>query len=112
MGALDGLRVIDAGQLIQGPQAAATLAEWGADVVKVELPDFGDQGRWIPLAPDDPRAPFFVACNRGKRSLTLDLRRPQGREVFLRLAEGADVVISNFASGTMERWGLGYDDLA
>ena len=112
MGALDGIRVVEAGLLVQGPQAAVTLGDWGAAVVKVELPGFGDQSRWIPLAPDDPRSAWFHACNRGKRSLTLDLRTPAGREAFLRLAEQADVVITNFKPGTMEAWGLGYDDLA
>ncbi len=112
MGALDGVRVVDAGLLVQGPQAAALMREWGAEVVKVELPNFGDQSRWIFLAPDDVRSGYFIACNRGKRCITADLRVPDGREVFLRLAEWADVVITNFTPGTMERWGLGYDDVA
>jgi len=106
------MRVVEAGLLVQGPQAAATLGEWGADVIKVELPGIGDQSRWIPTAPTDPRPPYFIACNRGKRSITVDLRVPDGREIFLQLAEGADVVITNFKPGTMEQWGLGYDDVA
>ena len=109
MGALDGLRVIDAGLLVQGPQAAATLGAWGAEVVKVELPEIGDEARGLPLGPGDFRVPFFVGVNRGKRSVTVDLRKPEGREVFLRLAEWADVVITNFKAGTMEGWGLGYE---
>src|SRR5665213_882902 len=112
MGALDGIRVVEAGLLVQGPQAAAMLGEWGAEVIKAELPGFGDQARWLPVQPGDGRSAFFVACNRGKRSITVDLRLPEGREVFLRLAAWADVVITNFSPGTMERWGLGYDDLA
>jgi crotonobetainyl-CoA:carnitine CoA-transferase CaiB-like acyl-CoA transferase len=111
-GALDGIRVVEAGLLVQGPQAAATLGAWGADVVKVELPGFGDQARWLPLAPGDSRSAYFIACNRGKRSVTIDLRTPGGREVFLRLAAAADVVITNFTPGTMEGWGLGYEDVA
>jgi crotonobetainyl-CoA:carnitine CoA-transferase CaiB-like acyl-CoA transferase len=111
-GALDGIRVIEAGLLVQGPQAAATLGAWGADVVKVELPDFGDAARWLPLAPGDPRSAYFHACNRGKRSVTIDLRTPAGRQVFLRLAATADVVITNFTPGIMEAWGLGYEDVA
>jgi len=109
---LDGIRVVEAGLLVQGPQAAATLGEWGADVIKVELPFFGDQSRWIPVAHGDGRAPYFIGCNRGKRSITIDLRVPDGRELFLQLTEGADVVITNFKPGTMESWGLGYDDVA
>lgn len=112
MGALDGIRVVEAGLLILGPQAAATLADWGADVVKVEMPGLGDQARWLPVQPGDARSAFFVASNRGKRSVTVDLRTVEGREVFLRLAEWADVVITNFTPGTMEKWGLGYEDVA
>jgi crotonobetainyl-CoA:carnitine CoA-transferase CaiB-like acyl-CoA transferase len=112
MGALDGVKVIEAGLLVQGPQAAATLGEWGADVIKVELPGFGDQSRWLPVQPGDARSAYFIGCNRGKRSVTVDLRTAEGREVFLRLVEWADVAITNFAPGTMEAWGLGYDDVA
>ena len=109
MGAVDGLKVVEAGLLVQAPQAAATLAEWGAEVIKVELPGFGDQARWLPVQPGDRRSAYFMACNRGKRSVTVDLRTPPGREIFLRLVEWADVVLTNFMPGTMERWGLGYD---
>ena len=112
MGALDGLKVVEAGLLVQGPQAAATLHDWGADVVKVELPGFGDQSRWVLTPEGDGRAPYFIGCNRGKRSVTVDLRSPAGRQVFLKLAEWADVVITNFKPGTMDEWGLGYEDLA
>jgi len=111
-GALDGIRVVEAGLLVQGPQAAALLAQFGADVVKVELPGIGDQARWLPIAPDDPRSAYFTACNRGKRSATIDLRLPNGQQVFRRLAERADVVITNFKPGTMDEWGLGYEALA
>jgi crotonobetainyl-CoA:carnitine CoA-transferase CaiB-like acyl-CoA transferase len=112
VGALDGLEVIEAGLLVQGPQAAATLRDWGADVVKVELPGFGDQSRWLPISAGDHRSAYFTACNRGKRSVTVDMRTPSGREVMLRLAEGADVLITNFKPGTMESWGLGYEQFA
>ena len=111
MGALDGIRVLDVGLLVQGPQAGLTLSDLGADVIKVELPGMGDQARWIPLADDDPRAPYFEACNRGKRSITLDLRTEGGREAFLRLADTADVMLANFKAGTLDEWGLGYDTL-
>ncbi|MEM7141863.1 MAG: CoA transferase [Actinomycetota bacterium] len=111
-GALAGTRVIDVGLLIQGPHAAQMMYEMGADVVKVELPGIGDHARWIPISQTDRRPPFFIASNRGKRSITLDLRTDAGREVFLDLCREADVVISNFGAGTMEAWGVGYDDLA
>ena len=112
MGPLDGIRVVEAGLLIQGPQAALTLGDWGADVVKVELPGFGDQSRWLPIRPGDGRTAFFLAHNRGKRSVTLDLRTDGGREAFLRLAATVDVIITNFKPGTMEAWGLGFDEVA
>ena len=111
-GPLDGLRVLEAGLLIQGPQAAALLADMGADVVKIELPGIGDHSRHILVAPDDPRSAVYTACNRGKRSISLDLRHARGAEVFKMLAREADVFISNFKPGTLEEWGLGYDDLA
>jgi len=76
------------------------------------LPGFGDQARWLPVQRGDTRSAHFTACNRGKRSITVDLRRPEGREIFLRLAAWADVVITNFKPGTMDAWGLGYDDVA
>jgi CoA:oxalate CoA-transferase len=111
-GPLAGLRVLDLGLLVQGPQAALLLSDLGADVIKIELPGLGDQSRWIPISMQDLRAPYFIGCNRGKRSVTLDLRKGAGRDAFLRLVERADVVISNFVPGTLEAWRLGYSDLA
>ena len=112
MGALDGIRVIDIGLLVQGPQAGQTLRDLGAEVIKVELPGMGDQARWIPLSPDDLRTPYYEACNRGKRSMTADLRTPGGAEVFRKLVDTADVLLGNFKPGTLEGWGLGYDVLS
>ncbi len=109
---LEGIRVLEAGLLIQGPQAAALLADMGAEVIKIELPGMGDQGRYIQLTPGDPRSAVHIACNRGKRSVCLDLRHRRGAEIFKRLAADADVAISNFRPGTMEDWGIGHDDLA
>ena len=110
-GALEGIRVLDVGLLVQGPQAGALLCDLGADVIKIELPEVGDPARWIMVNEDDPRGAYFNACNRGKRSVTLDLRTPSGVAIFRRLAEAADVIISNFRPGTMEAWGLGYEAL-
>ncbi|MEE3132118.1 MAG: CoA transferase [Pseudomonadota bacterium] len=111
-GALKGIKVIEVGLLIQGPQAAALLADMGADVIKVELPGIGDQGRYIFLGDGDLRSAVFIGCNRGKRGLTLDLRHEQGANIFKKLTETADIVISNFKPGTLDEWGLGYEDLA
>ena len=76
------------------------------------MPGFGDQARWLPISREDRRSAWFTAYNRGKRKSTVDLRVPEGREVFLRLSRRPDVVITNFKPGTMEEWGLGYADAA
>ncbi len=112
MGVLDGITVLDLSILIQGPQAAAMLNDLGANVIKIELPEAGDLARWIHVSDDDDRAPVFEACNRGKRSVTLDLRQPGGKRALERLASQADVLIHNFVPGTMEQWGLSYEELA
>ena len=110
-GPLSGIKVIDAGLLVQGPQAAALLSDMGAEVIKVELPGVGDQARYIPLSFEDRRSAYFEACNRGKRGLTLDLRQEQGVEIFKKLITQADILISNFQTGTLDEWGLGFQDL-
>ena len=96
---LDGIRVLEAGLLIQGPQAALLLGDMGADVVKIELPGFGDLSRNIRVTPGDPRSAVFTACNRGKRSVSLDLRHSEGAAIFKRLVRDADVVISKLHAG-------------
>ncbi len=111
-GPLTGIQVLDIGLLVQGPQAGALLSDMGADVVKVELPGIGDHARALPLSPEDWRSPWYMGNNRGKRGLTLDLRQPAGAQVFRRLARTADVVLSNFVPGTLDGWGLGYEELA
>ena len=110
-GLLDGIKVIDAGLFVQGPQCAAYLGHLGAEVIKIELPYFGDQSRYILLGPTDFRSAYYAACNRGKKSLSLDLRTEQGSDILKRLASKADVLVSNFKPGTLEEWGLGYEDL-
>ncbi len=111
-GALDGIRVLDLSTLVQGPQAAAMLHDLGAEVLKIELPDVGDMGRHVGVIEELGTSVFWEACNRGKRSVTLDLRTDAGREAFLKLVESSDVVLSNFQPGTLDGWGLGYEDLA
>ena len=107
---LDGLRVIDAGTRISAPFCAGLLGEQGADVIKVELPGEGDFMRQIgPFV--DGYSLFWAVEGRGRRSVTCDLRRPEGQELFRRLAGHADVVCENFRPGTMEGWGLGPADL-
>lgn len=111
-GALEGILVLDLSTLVQGPQAGAMLYNLGADVIKVELPEVGDVGRHVAVIPERGHSAVFIASNRGKRSITVDLRTPGGRSVLERLVADADVVVSNFKPGTLEEWGLGHDDLA
>jgi formyl-CoA transferase len=112
-GPLEGVRVLEATTTWAGPMCGCLLADFGADVVKVELPG-GEMARRSPpfLPGTDPPVSFMHAtANRNKRSACIDLRRPEGRGAFRRLAARADVVVENFRPGTMARWGLGYPDL-
>ena len=109
--ALDGVRVIDLSRVIAGPWCGALLSDFGADVVKVEDTGAGDESRtWPPYK--DGEAAAYLLFNRNKRAMTLDLKTPEGVEVVKALTRGADVVIENFRTGTMEGFGLGYDTLA
>jgi len=112
MGALDGIRVVDVGLLVHGPQAGQTLKDLGAEVIKVELPGMGDMARWIPISMEDLRTPYFEACNRGKKSITIDLRVREGANIFRKLVDTADVLVANFKPGTLEAWGLSYEELS
>lgn len=110
--AFEGIRVIDFTQVLAGPFAAAQLALLGADVVKIEQPDVGDQARTIMAKgkwADNKLAPMFLGVNPGKRAMTLDLKHPRAKEVVERLVRDADVVIQNFKAGVIDRLGFGYD---
>jgi formyl-CoA transferase len=111
-GALEGIRVLEVGTLIAGPFAGRLLGDLGADVVKVEAPDRPDPLRTWGQAEQDGHHFFWTVHARNKRCITLDLRQPRGQELFLRLVEQADVVVESFRPGTLERWNLGYEDLA
>ena len=111
MKALEGIRVLDLTRALAGPFCTLMLGDNGADVIKIEIPGTGDDTRhWGPPFIQDESA-YFLSINRNKRSLTLNLRDPQAKEVFLKLARDADVVVENFTPGVMERFGLGYDDV-
>ncbi len=110
-GPLRGLRVIDAGNMIAGPLAATQLADFGADVIKVELPRIGDSMRhWTPMK--EGRSLWWKVIGRNKQLITLTLSRPEGQEIFRDLVRTADIVIENYRPGTFERWGLGYPELS
>jgi crotonobetainyl-CoA:carnitine CoA-transferase CaiB-like acyl-CoA transferase len=108
---LSGVRVLDLTRLLPGPVATLHLADMGADVVKIEDTEEGDYSRRMGRVREG-MSDFFRLVNRNKRALRLDLKKPQGREVFLRLARGAEVVVESFRPGVMARLGLGYDALA
>ena len=112
-GALDGVVVADFSRVLAGPYATMLLGDLGAEVVKVERPGTGDDTRhWGPPYAADGQATYFTAVNRNKRTLWLDLATSEGRAEARALALGADVVVENFKTGTMERMGLGYAGLA
>jgi crotonobetainyl-CoA:carnitine CoA-transferase CaiB-like acyl-CoA transferase len=111
MGFLDGIRVLDLSRLLPGPYLTMVLADLGADVVKIEDPAVGDYMRAFPPAKAGISG-RFLAVNRGKRSLTLDLKKPAAREAFLAMVERADVVVESFRPGVMDKLGLGYGVLA
>ncbi len=108
--ALEGVRVLDIATMAAAPWAAAYLAEFGADVLKVEAPVVGDhQRRWG--TPKNGEGLSWKSMGRNKRSVTLNLGKPRGADIFKRLVADVDVVIENFRPGTLERWGIGYETL-
>jgi formyl-CoA transferase len=112
-GALEGLRVIDLSRVLGGPYCTQILGDHGADVIKIEPPQGDETREWgPPYAPGDPDASaYFIGINRNKQGMALDISKPAGREVLLRLLEDADILVENFKTGTMERWGLGFQEV-
>lgn len=110
---LAGIRIIDFTQVMMGPVATQMLADYGADVIKIEKPGTGDLSRTA--FPNDPAGllgPVYCSLNRNKRSVVLDTRSAEGKAAVLKLVESADVVVNNFRAGVMERLGFGYDELS
>ncbi|MGE0571450.1 MAG: CoA transferase [Dehalococcoidia bacterium] len=114
---LAGVRVVEIGQEIQGPFAGLLLGDLGADVIKIENRTTGDLSRWALAGrgstdvPNHDVSPYFIAMNRGKRSITLDLKRTEAIEVVKRLAARADVVLTNYRPGVLDRLGIGFEGL-
>ena len=108
---LAGLKVLELGALIAGPFCAKILAEFGAEVIKIEPPGQGDPLRKWRYVKDGTSVWWHVQ-SRGKKSVALDLRKPEGQAIARKLALAADIVVENFRPGTMEEWGMGYDALA
>jgi len=109
-GALAGIKVVDLTRVLGGPYCTMILSDHGAEVIKIEPPQ-GDEVRdWGPPFHDGD-ASYFIGINRNKQAISLDIGKPAGREVLLRLLEGADVLTENFKPGSMEKWGLGYHEV-
>src|SRR5215471_16831969 len=108
---LSGIRILDLSRLLPGAYASQMLADFGAHVIKIEEPVIGDYGRFMPPHGAAGMSLYFLATNRNKRSMTLNLKSSAGREIFLRLVRQADVVLESFRPGVMERLGLGYRQL-
>jgi CoA:oxalate CoA-transferase len=111
-GPLEGVKVLDFTAFQQGPQATVVLADMGAEVTKVEAPLLGDLGRYMALLDQPERfSAYFLVHNRGKRSITLNLKTEEGCRIAYLLAERSDVAVHNFRPGVAERLGIGYEDL-
>lgn len=107
---LSGLRILDLGTMVAGPVAATLFADFGAEVIKVEVPERGDTVRDLgPFV--DGKCLYWSVEARNKKSVTLDLRKPEGRELLLQLVEQADAVVENFRPGTLEKWDLAYETM-
>ena len=109
MSPLDGIRVIDLSRVVAGPFCTMTLADMGADVVKIEEPGRGDESRAFGPPFHGGESPYFLSINRNKRSCTVNLKHERGKAILRRLLDGADVLIENFRPGAMARLGFGYE---
>jgi len=107
---LEGIRIIDLGQIFAAPYCTLQLAQMGAEIVKIEPPGAGENLRRAELSQGSVRYSFLM-LNANKRSVTLNLKHPRGREIIFKLLEGADVLVENYSAGVMESFGLGYEDL-
>lgn len=117
-GALSGIRVLDMSRILAGPTCTQILGDLGAEIIKLEKPGAGDDTRkWGPPYVEGPgghvttESAYYLAANRNKRSLALDFTKPEGREILLRLLENCDVLVENFKTGTLKRYGLDHDSL-
>ncbi|WP_313661241.1 CaiB/BaiF CoA-transferase family protein, partial [Acinetobacter variabilis] len=119
MGALTGFRVLDLSRILAGPWCSQILADLGAEVIKIEKPDHGDDTRiWGPpwlknnQQEDTHESAYYLSANRGKNSVAVDLSTPEGQRIIKKLAEQSDVVIENYKAGSLKRYGLDYESLS
>ena len=109
-GALAGIKVVDLSRVLGGPYCTQMLGDHGAEIIKVEPPQGDETRTWGPPFQGDA-ASYFIGVNRNKRGIALDLSKPRGRDVVFRLLEHADVLVENFKTGTLEKWGMGYEQV-
>lgn len=108
--ALEGIKVLDLTRVLAGPYATMLMADMGADVIKIEMPGIGDDSRQFGPYINNESA-YFMSLNRNKRSMTLNLKKPEAKALLIEMVKKVDIVIENFRPGTMEKLGLGYEDL-
>ena len=109
---LEGVRVLDIGNLIAGPVGATILGDFGAEIVKIEQPGIGDALRGTPKDGKANRSGNWLVEGRNKKSVSLNLRKPEGQAILKALVAKSDVLMENFTPGTLERWGLGWEELS
>ena len=109
-GALAGLKIVDLTRVLGGPYATQILGDHGAEIIKIEPPQGDEVRAWGPPFHEGV-ASYFIGVNRNKRSLSADLSRPEGRELLFRLLEEADILVENFKAGTLEKWGMGFEEV-
>lgn len=112
MTALEGIRVLDFSRVLAGPYCTLVLGDLGAEIIKIENPQGGDDTRGFNVSPTLDFSTYFLAVNRNKKSVAIDIRTMEGRDAIRAMAVNADVVIENYRSGVMERYGIGYEDLS
>ncbi|MCZ8278824.1 MAG: CaiB/BaiF CoA-transferase family protein [Acetobacteraceae bacterium] len=114
IGPLSGLRVLDLTRVLAGPTCTQMLGDLGAEVIKIERPEAGDDTRGFapPFVPNTKESAYFVGVNRNKKSVTLDIAKPEGQAIIHKLLEHCDILVENFKVGALAKYGLGYDQLA
>ena len=114
IGPLSGFRVLDLTRVLAGPTCTQMLGDLGAEVIKIERPEAGDDTRGFapPFVPNTKESAYFVGVNRNKKSVTLDIAKPEGQAIILKLLEHCDILVENFKVGALAKYGLGYEQLA
>ena len=110
--ALDGIRVLDFTRVLAGPYCTVLLGDLGAEIIKIENPEGGDDTRGFNVSPTLEFSTYFLAVNRNKKSIAIDIRTEAGGEAIHALAANADIVVENYRTGVMDRYGIGYEDLS